>query len=783
MRSRMYDGRWMMWLCALLITYHFSLLTSCKSEDDKEVIVPARHWVEKTVAVVAPLGEANMKTRLERTAEWFLENLNHSQRYDTLAVTLKLEWYDEQSQDLEALSTTLASRDDIAAVIGPFGNEALSTFAPACQKTLKPLIAPTATSEDVIRRYAIKNNSGITNDKPFLWALTKPDVALSETMMSAYAVNSQFYGYQKPSANVFSPNNLYGKTFNYWAPFFAEDYGISMLTNGQYTGSDQLVDAVLKARESTRGASIDEATFCVVENVRQMYDVTRRLRETICTEESYLNDDPDAPANDKYWLFINLDYQLYFALNDLSEESLTALGDRGRRTLQGYEGFSPYADPTTGFEKSYKERYGVLPTFSECKFYDALLLTAFAASYAEHQPSTFLTLNDAIAAIGSRDNTDYCGAAWNVATMEVYLRNLEQGRLMHFKGASGDIAFDDEGYTLATHTTYVHWRILEGEIQHIGYLGDTGSQRLSDNYSAWEYLYDRNRAEQDFDEQTAGGKDFPYAPLTSQYAVLVQGSNGFDNYRHLSDVLLVYQLLRANGYDDDHIILVLDRSIPTDAKNNEPGIIRASNDGKDLYGGHDGLPAAVVDYDNGDLTPTDITHILTGRQSDRTPAVVPPDAGHNVFLYWSGHGHSGEFTWRNNSPGKGFTSQMLKTTAQTMLTGDSPTSRKFFVVAEPCYGEGVITALNGITGALGISGANNSEQSWADNWSNTMLVWLSDRFTQNFVTSLSANPTASYHDLFIYCAVHTLGSHARIVNAPYFGNLNTTSPAEFITYQ
>ena len=32
----------------------------------------------------------------------------------------------------------------------------------------------------------------------------------------------------------------------------------------------------------------------------------------------------------------------------------------------------------------------------------------------------------------------------------------------------------------------------------------------------------------------------------------------------------------------------------------------------------------------------------------------------------------------------------------------------------------------------------------------------------------------------IYCAQHTLGSHARIVNAANFGNLYHTGPAEFI---
>ena len=91
-------------LYSSLFILYSSLFTSCKQEDDTIVIQSQRHWVEKTVAVVAPLSDASQKMRLERTAQWFLENINEAQLYDTLAVRLKLEWYDEQTENLSALS-------------------------------------------------------------------------------------------------------------------------------------------------------------------------------------------------------------------------------------------------------------------------------------------------------------------------------------------------------------------------------------------------------------------------------------------------------------------------------------------------------------------------------------------------------------------------------------------------------------------------------------------------------------------------------------------------------
>lgn len=770
------------WAAAILFLFVL-VFTGCKQEDDVTVIQPARHWVEKNVVVVAPLSDASTRTRLERTAQWFLENLESAQKYDTLAIRLKLEWHDELSEDLSALSTTLANRDDIIAIVGPFGNDAVATFAHACQQTEKPLIAPTATSEDIVRRYAVKSTSDITGGKPFLWSLTESDVALTETMMSAFATFCQYHGYEDALAYFFAPDNTYGQTFTYWAPFFAENYGIQLLQNEQYKSDEQLVAAMEQARQATHASDISErvGSFCVVENMEQLYRVSHRLRELVCKESTVYDDDPDAESNNLYWQLFNLDFFTYFALSNLCEENLAALGSGKARSLQGREGFSPYADPTTGFEQSYLQRYSVLPTFAECKLYDGLLLAAFAACYAEHFPPC--DINEAIITITSADDSALGGAAWDATSMEVYLSTMEKGQLLDFKGAAGKIAFDRESYTSSTHTTFVQWKILEGQISHIGYLGDNGSQRLSNSLSAWKYLYDQNRALQDFEDQTGGAGSIQYEPLTAQYAVLVQGSEGFKNYRHQADVLSVYQLLRRGGFDDDHIILIIDEALANSSDNPEKGVIRAAMYAPDLLGGTDaamGYPKAVVDYDAATLTPADISSILLGEQSDRLPTVLPRDAGQNVFFYWSGHGRTGEFSWRDAPDGQGFTGEKMRQTVAEML--NSAYCRKLFVVAEPCYSESVVRPLEGIQGMLAITGASGSEQSWADNWSTTALVWMSDRFSQNFVEHLTKNPSSNYRDLFLYCAEHTIGSHAKIINASKFGNLNNSGPNEFIVY-
>ena len=819
MRSKMCDVRCKMLLCAALFTIHCSLFTSCRQEDDRTEIVAARHWVEKTVAVVAPIGDAATKARLERTADWFLQNFREAQMHDTLAIDLKIAWYDELSANLAELSTRLASDSTVVAVIGPFSNEGVAEFAPACMKTQKPLIAPTATSEDVIRRYAVTTSGQKTNTTPFLWSLTETDVNFTGLLMSGFATESKYYEYQykdileddeltAATCGVFTPDDAYGMTFNYWAPFYAQEVGITLQRNRQFGSSAGLLSLLGEYRPVMRESPfVRSAIFCAVETAQQMYDVVRDNRKALLDDPQLANmlpsTDPDDPANDDYWQLFNASYQTYFAFSGLSEEALAALGPRGTKILQGTEGFSPYADPGTGFELSYKTRFSQLPTFAECKFYDALMLAAFAASYIEHstlniehdssdsegaanvQSSMFnLQFNQAIIAITSGSAAaPMGGSAWDATAMEIYLSALERGQLLHFIGASGEIAFDRDTYTAATTTTYVRWQIIDDQIVHRQYFGTTGG-RTTDANAAWLYLYNEQQADADFQEQASGGTDhhFVYPALTDQYAVLVQGSDGYINYRHQADVLSVYQALRLGGFPDDHIILITDATMASHPNNPQPGTVRTSPNGPDLLGGTDQLPKAEVDYDSRNLTARDIANILKGNQTSTTPVVLPQGDGHNVLFYWSGHGRSqsqggaDEFVWRDNNARQGFTADLLRETASQMQF------RKLCIAAEPCYGECVIRGIEGINGVLAMSGASAAEQSWADHWNNDARIWMCDRFSLNLVTCLTDNPQSNFRDIFLYCAQHTLGSHAKIVNAANYGNLFTTGPAEFILY-
>ena len=111
-------GRKCSWMVKLIgfsfFILHSLLFISCKQEDNTIVYQQSRHWVEKTVAVVAPTSaNAATKARFERTAQWFLDNLHQAQLHDTLCINLKLEWHDELTEDLVTLGEALAGREDV----------------------------------------------------------------------------------------------------------------------------------------------------------------------------------------------------------------------------------------------------------------------------------------------------------------------------------------------------------------------------------------------------------------------------------------------------------------------------------------------------------------------------------------------------------------------------------------------------------------------------------------------------------------------------------------------
>jgi len=127
----------------------------------------------------------------------------------------------------------------------------------------------------------------------------------------------------------------------------------------------------------------------------------------------------------------------------------------------------------------------------------------------------------------------------------------------------------------------------------------------------------------------------------AHYAVLVAGSNGFDNYRHQSNVFHAYQILINYGYPADNIITMAYDDIAYDSQNPFYGQVynkptRLFKPGKDVYAG------VKIDYKGDDVNSTNFLAVLQGDSAAvGGKKVLQSTSGDNVFVYFADHGAVG----------------------------------------------------------------------------------------------------------------------------------------------
>lgn len=699
---------------------------SCKDGD-----VVERHYSSVKVdtcrvAIVMPLSEdAAFKERFEQTANWARELLLDGQLSmamvtgDSTAVALQLEWYDEDTEDLSSLASVLAARNDLLCVIGPMRSTSVELMATPFARYDKPLISPGASSEDVIRRYSV-GTAGTVHRKPFLWTLCETDVSQCEALLS------KAWGAGARSISLLVPTDVYGKTFEDWIPFVGTEIGLSISAIEEYTNTGEL--------ESRARAALSSGADCAI-CVTQTLEETR----TVLQVRQALGD--KCP-------------RLLFSDAALTA-SLPGLGD----LAEGIEGVAQYADPTTGFQVAYEEHFGRNLSGVEAQLYDAMLLAGFAATV--HHATGETDINEILRRITSEGTEE--ATVWSEGDMVWQMYSLRNGKCSKMIGASGVLRFDSEAYTSLISSAYVHWTVYDGTLVPIDYMSTDGGNRTEATLASWNW---QARQQITIPDQ---GSSTEYLPLQSQWAVLVQGSQDWRNYRHQADVLNVYQLLKRNGFPDDHIILIIADDLAYNARNIHPGEVRASADGDNLYRDLE------IDYVSSQITTSDIRDILLGNRSDRLPVVVESDARTNVLLFWSGHGSKNSaFNWLSDDY---FTAQELRGAIEGM------SFRKLLMMFEPCYSQNMLLQAEGIPGALALSSAASYEQSFADCYSLEMATYLSDRFSNNLVSFLSTKPDGTYKDLYSYLVTHTLGSHVQVSNGTLFDNLCLASPREFIKYE
>jgi len=253
-------------------------------------------------------------------------------------------------------------------------------------------------------------------------------------------------------------------------------------------------------------------------------------------------------------------------------------------------------------------------------------------------------------------------------------------------------------------------------------------------------------------------------------AFLMATSQGWTNYRHQADVLQAYQLLKAEGLNDDNIILILADDLAQSTSNPVPGTVRNTLDGENLY--HN----VEIDYKLEDLSSQNIFDILNGNVTEETPVVLKSGLSDNVLLFTSGHGVPDGMVF------DGQNHETLNAEYWSILFNSMHNNQRFrqvFWSLEACYsgniGEGISTP-----GVMLMTGANPYETSKAYLYDSEIKNWLADKFAYSVNNAIKEMPDLTFYQLYERCYSYVNGSHVSFYNYENFGNIHDLSLIDFV---
>ena len=696
-------------LSGCLLVLSSWLLTSCERE---EHYCSVSDLSVRKVAVVLPF-ENGLREQWEQCLNLCNANLQTAFCYAGMGVNLQFEWYDESTEDLSALADKLLARKDVVAVIGGHHSSSAMQLASVLCKGGKPLFT-LGTAGQLTRAYSATGN---------LWVMTETDVTECEVLLSKVIQ----YG-AKSVALLVNGADVYGQTFLDWYAFQATELGLQNKGTYSYDGSEAQI------AQQTKAALASGADFvlCASSSVEE-------LKTVLSTKQS-------TPHNNRMLMA-----ESGFAGNAISE-----LGS----LMEGVEGVCYGADPESGFDIAYQARFNRLPCLGEAQVYDAAMLIAFA-SYVQ-MLNDDLTFKNAMRQLV--DGREQGKSSWRSEDMVWLASMLAKGAHPDISGASGSLNFDARAYTNVLHSVYYNYLVYQQKYIFLDYNTTDGSRRTDPTLASWNW---KKSQKQDISYE---GEERVYPPLDKRWALLVAASKGWENYRHQVDVLNIYQILKKHGYDDDHIVVIMEDDLAKNANNPEQGVLYSRMDGVNVY------QNVQVDYHPSQLSPKDIPEILLGHASERLPHVLRSDSDDNIFFFWSGHGSPGEMCWLDTWEGIK-KDDLEKCLAKLEQSGNY---RKLIGCFETCYSGGVAEAADNHNGMLFFTAANANETSKADEYNYNWDVWMSNRFTATLQDCMINYPTQTFAYLYNQLFLSTVASHVCVYGHKGFGSLYESNLGEIL---
>ena len=185
------------------------------------------------------------------------------------------------------------------------------------------------------------------------------------------------------------------------------------------------------------------------------------------------------------------------------------------------------------------------------------------------------------------------------------------------------------------------------------------------------------------------------------WAILVAGSDGFWNYRHQADVSHAYQIVKAGGIPEDHIITMMADDVASSSENPFPGELynHPGDDVPNVYAG------VKVDYAGKDNTPENFMKVLLGDESTGKK-VLKSTENDNVFMFFSDHGGPDVLCWPSSDLSKADFQKTLKAMHEKKMF------KHFVLYIEACFSGSMAIDFPEDLGISIVTAANDQESSW-----------------------------------------------------------------------
>ena len=744
----------------LILLAAVCLLASCNGE---KTLNPDSKVEEITLNVDVILPPAILE-QWNNSINWAQENIAKAQQTQKRRVKLNLRYHDEDTEDMDRLGYALthpeAGADTCHAILGPYHSDNAAEILKYARATRLPVLMPTCTSAELQRKNA-RNT--------YAWFFTESDITQCEIMLSVAQAQ------RATDVTLLYSDDTYGQSFMDWIGYYATEKDLPLAATPQaFKRGDDLSSFLRTVYDNAKGKYV--WILLAFSDVEDYIDAMKRI-DVFWDEEVFYKEN----GKNVFFRTISADTALDAKMLD------PQLADQ----FYFYYGICPSGAMSSGFPQAYQGRYSRVPFSGEAQVYDALMLLALGAAHRAGSPNACIVdgaqveyyekpyapgLTDYMRSVVSSDVG--MSVQWDASSLSFGFSQLATGRNIDLSGATGNLFTDNDSHTKVLNTTYMLWTIgssydeqtdeMVSLVEPILYLSTLGSTGEASTTNFWKL---DKQWQQQFSNDYVPQHTLP--EVSDHWAVVVSPSTKWSNYRHQADAFAMYQSLRQHGYDDDHIVLIVEDNLAFDSNNIFPGAIyveRSEYESTDPLVNEDVRKGAVVDYHFTDLTPSDIADILNGRASDRLPQVIHPTASSDVLFFWSGHGGSRQGPlWGDEDANEYFGTSRIREIVQEMSDKDS--FRRMLLAVETCYSGKWGEALEGIPDVLVLTAASPNESSKADVHDRDLGVYLSNSFARTFRREINKNHSVTVYDLYKELARTTTGSHVNIYNNAQYGSV------------